>query len=820
MRSAARPVRVSTSYLPREKYVLSVTPGIVQNEKTLTKNSSLDSGVYGLRDSPNSANRESPNYVGDLKQNPAPIRPCTVDSPRTTTKQDSACHQLPEYIVDPKTRTTYLKGKFLGKGGFARVHELIDLTTNQVFAGKIIPRSRIAKPHNREKIAREIDLHRTLCHRHVVGFERYFEDSDNVYIILEYCPRKSLVHLLKHRSTLDECEVRYYMRQLAEACDYIHGQSIVHRDLKLGNMFISGEAQVKVGDFGLATRLHDEKKPTICGTPNYIAPEVLDKLGHGFEADSWAMGCIMYAMLVGQPPFETNTLNETYRRIRANQYSLPAHLSAPAADLITRLLDPVPVRRPSPRVMLQHPFFTGAGSADVFKDNYVASTGHVDATKSVLSPNTSHSPRTPLSTTSTPLYNHHNHHVHHSNLQPNHCVQSPSHQYVHNQGSHHHHHHHHRRQSSYTTSDRPISSTKTPPSSSSSSSSAVTDIGAAGDRANVLQECHQVAPQALSPLSPSNSNNNNSSNSSVFRRFSTPSCLKSKDRDAPLSLRQKLSSVFRSPYSSPASVIVEKRRDKVSPLTTLCTALSDCIRYMPTDLASDPACVSQYPLFITKWIDYSNKYGFGYQLSDRSVGVLFNDATKVLCHNGCSRVEFVGRHGKLCLYAPGSVPPLLLERYTLLRYFGQYMEENLTEGGRTEGVTAEERGAPVGAAVTGSDCKVEGSGGTECDGQAHAHMCRWLRTESAIVMLLSNNTVQVNFFNDHTKLVLWSASTTKSPSPTSSSDSNCHNIMVTYINSERFPATYRLADLASTGCSRAVYDRLQYASKTLHQFTQ
>ncbi|KAF0313501.1 Serine/threonine-protein kinase PLK2 [Amphibalanus amphitrite] len=75
-------------------------------------------------------------------------------------------------------------------GGFARVHELTDLTNNKVYAGKIIPKSRITKPHNKEKIAREIDLHRHLRHRNVVRFEHCFEDSENVYIILEYCPRK------------------------------------------------------------------------------------------------------------------------------------------------------------------------------------------------------------------------------------------------------------------------------------------------------------------------------------------------------------------------------------------------------------------------------------------------------------------------------------------------------------------------------------------------------------------------------------------------------------------------------------------------------
>lgn len=249
-----------------------------------------------------------------------------------------------EYIFDDSTNTTYLKGKFLGKGGFARVHELTDLGTNKVYAGKIIPKSSITKPHQREKIVREVELHRALKHKNVVQFQHFFEDDRNVYIILERCPRKSLVHVLKKRRNLNELEVVFYMRQLVDGVRYIHTQNIIHRDLKLGNMFLTDDMVVKVGDFGLAVRSdsNGQKKITICGTPNYIAPEVLNKEGHGFEADVWAMGCIMFAMLVGQPPFETASVKETYSRIAANNYNIPAMVSSQARALMTAMLQPCP----------------------------------------------------------------------------------------------------------------------------------------------------------------------------------------------------------------------------------------------------------------------------------------------------------------------------------------------------------------------------------------------------------------------------------------------------------------------------------------------
>ncbi|KAL1469270.1 hypothetical protein MTO96_004977 [Rhipicephalus appendiculatus] len=262
------------------------------------------------------------------------------------------------YIVDPETRVTYRKGKLLGKGGFARVHELVDVRTQQVYAGKIIPRCQVSRPGQKEKILREIDLHRPLVNKHVVRLHDFFGDAENIYIILEYCSRKSLVHLLKQRGgQLPETEVALLMRQLAEGVRYTHSQGVVHRDLKLGNMLLDENMELKIADFGLAARVADEPpRQAVCGTPNYLAPEVLRMEGHGFAADVWAMGCIMYALLVGRPPFETSTLTETYQRILRGAYTLPPGLSDVARSLLVSLLQPEPQERPSLNEVLEHPF--------------------------------------------------------------------------------------------------------------------------------------------------------------------------------------------------------------------------------------------------------------------------------------------------------------------------------------------------------------------------------------------------------------------------------------------------------------------------------
>jgi len=103
------------------------------------------------------------------------------------------------------------------------------------------------------------------------------------------------MELHKRRRHITEPEARYFIKQILEACVYLHSARIIHRDLKLGNLFLNDELEIKIGDFGLATQLgyDGERKRTLCGTPNYIAPEVLNKRGHSYEVDVWSLGCIM-----------------------------------------------------------------------------------------------------------------------------------------------------------------------------------------------------------------------------------------------------------------------------------------------------------------------------------------------------------------------------------------------------------------------------------------------------------------------------------------------------------------------------------------------
>ena len=256
----------------------------------------------------------------------------------------------------------YNKGHLLGKGGFAKCYEFTCQENNKIFAAKVVSKSSLIKSRAKQKLISEIKIHKSLHHPQIVAFEHYFEDSENVYILLEMCQNQTLNELLKRRKRLTELEVQCYIVQLIKALKYLHSHKVIHRDLKLGNLFLTDKMELKVGDFGLAAKLdyEGERKRTVCGTPNYIAPEILDaKSGHSYEVDIWSLGVIIYTLIIGKPPFETRDVKETYKKIKNNEYSFPeqAIISEPAKSLISQILVLDPQKRLSLDQILTHEFF-------------------------------------------------------------------------------------------------------------------------------------------------------------------------------------------------------------------------------------------------------------------------------------------------------------------------------------------------------------------------------------------------------------------------------------------------------------------------------
>ncbi|KAI4602739.1 Cell cycle serine/threonine-protein kinase cdc5/MSD2 [Pestalotiopsis sp. 9143b] len=269
---------------------------------------------------------------------------------------------------DRRDGASYQVGKMLGKGGFAVCYEGVLQGTRRRYALKIV-KSKMP-PKMEQKFQTELQIHSKMKHQNLVQFLRAFSMDKCTYLVLELCPNGSLMDMVKRRKGLTEPEVRFYSVQIAGAIKYMHAKGIIHRDLKMGNIFLDRHMNAKIGDFGLAALLvtgrdmQTIRRTTLCGTPNYIAPEILEKgkKGHDHMVDIWSLGIIMFAMFTSKPPFQSSTTDEIYRRARNRDYEWPStdgtnkYISQEAKEIVATMLVEAE-NRPEPDIIVQHDFF-------------------------------------------------------------------------------------------------------------------------------------------------------------------------------------------------------------------------------------------------------------------------------------------------------------------------------------------------------------------------------------------------------------------------------------------------------------------------------
>ncbi|KAM4858669.1 inactive serine/threonine-protein kinase PLK5 isoform X6 [Urocitellus parryii] len=486
-------------------------------------------------------------------------------------------HQLvAAFLRDPSSGRVYRRGKLIGKGAFSRCYKLTDMSTSAVFALKVVPRA--GRLPSRGKVEREIALHRRLRHHNIVAFHGHFADRDHVYMVLEYCSRQSLAHVLKARQTLTEPEVRYYLRGVIGGLRYLHQRRIVHRDLKLSNLLLNKKMEVKIGDLGLATRLGPGGRchRVLCGTPNLLAPEVVSRKGHSCPSDIWALGCIMYTVLTGTPPFVAASLSEMYQNIRDGHYPEPAHLSPNARRLIARLLAPDPAERPNVDHLLQDDFFTQGFTPERMPSH------------------SCHSP--PVFTFPQPLG------------------------------------------SLFRKVGQLLSAQCGPPCPFTSKEASGPGEGPEPDSVDwgseaSLSERGAHCPQALVHLL-------------------TQGTLRSDPAG---------------PQESPETEVAAAIRK-----------LQLCLDAGPV-ATQDPPGEQQPSLWAPRWVDYSSKYGFGYQLSDGGSGVLFRDGTHMALRPPGSHICYLPARGRLETFALRDVPRALGAKLAVLRLLTGYLQRRLRE---------------------------------------------------------------------------------------------------------------------------------------------
>lgn len=252
-------------------------------------------------------------------------------------------------------------GNLLGKGSFAGVYRAESIHTGLEVAIKMIDKKAMYKAGMVQRVQNEVKIHCQLKHPSILELYNYFEDNNYVYLVLEMCHNGEMNRYLKNRmKPFSENEARHFMHQIITGMLYLHSHGILHRDLTLSNLLLTRNMNIKIADFGLATQLKmpHEKHYTLCGTPNYISPEIATRSAHGLESDVWSLGCMFYTLLTGRPPFDTDTVKNTLNKVVLADYKMPTFLSREAKDLIHHLLRRNPADRLSLSSVLEHPFMS------------------------------------------------------------------------------------------------------------------------------------------------------------------------------------------------------------------------------------------------------------------------------------------------------------------------------------------------------------------------------------------------------------------------------------------------------------------------------
>ncbi|KEG08980.1 putative serine/threonine protein kinase [Trypanosoma grayi] len=251
----------------------------------------------------------------------------------------------------------YALGKKIGTGNFSIVRQATD-QNGRMWAIKIIDKSQLRKENMEDQILREVAIMRSLRHNNIIELHDVLESSNHYYLVLELVAGGELFDKIVAAKRFDEPTARGYFHQMIAGMHYCHSKGFAHRDLKPENLLLDINGTLKVSDFGLSNLQQDYLLQTVCGTPNYAAPEVLMERGYnGLSADIWSCGVVLYVMLAGRLPFEDTDMNTLLAKIGRGEYHMVRHASDAAKDLISRMLTVDPQQRITVEGIIAHPWF-------------------------------------------------------------------------------------------------------------------------------------------------------------------------------------------------------------------------------------------------------------------------------------------------------------------------------------------------------------------------------------------------------------------------------------------------------------------------------
>lgn len=255
----------------------------------------------------------------------------------------------------------YEIGRLLGQGTFAKVYYARNLATGQTVAIKMIDKDKIVRTGLMDQIKREISIMRMVRHPNILQLFEVMATKHKIYFVLEYAKGGELFNKIK-KGKLTEEAARKYFHQLVSAVDYCHSRGVYHRDLKPENLLLDENETLKVSDFGLSALAESKRQDgllhTACGTPAYVAPEVLSRKGYsGAKADVWSCGVILFVLVANYLPFHDRNLIEMYKKISKGEYRCPRYFSVALTELLNGILDPDPNIRMSTMRIKKSPWY-------------------------------------------------------------------------------------------------------------------------------------------------------------------------------------------------------------------------------------------------------------------------------------------------------------------------------------------------------------------------------------------------------------------------------------------------------------------------------
>ena len=254
---------------------------------------------------------------------------------------------------------TYVILRNLGEGSFGKVKEAMHVLTEEKIAVKVLEKEKITEEDDKMRVRREIEILKKVRHPNIVQLYEVIETEKYFFLVMEHIQNGELSDYIETKEKLSESDACRIFHQLVSAVAYLHSLNISHRDIKPSNILMDYKQNIKLIDFGLGnTYTKGKGLKTSCGSPCFAAPEIINGIEYDpVKVDVWSLGVSLYCMLTGRLPFDEDTKQELYRKIRGCIYKMPHFLSPAARSLIQELLNLNPHQRPNPTQILKHDFF-------------------------------------------------------------------------------------------------------------------------------------------------------------------------------------------------------------------------------------------------------------------------------------------------------------------------------------------------------------------------------------------------------------------------------------------------------------------------------